>query len=59
MFRQDAIYKQRSRDTAWYSIIDSEWPAARDAFEAWLAPDNFDGDGRQRRALAELRRRAA
>ena len=59
VFRQDAIYKQRSRDTAWYSIIDSEWPAARDAFEAWLAPDNFDGDGRQRRALAELRRRAA
>lgn len=59
VFRQDAIYKQRSRDTAWYSIIDAEWPSARDAFETWLSPANFDDEGRQRRSLADLRRAAA
>lgn len=55
-FRQAIVYKDRSRDTAWYSIIDSEWPTVRAAFEAWLAPDNFDANGRQRRSLAHLRR---
>jgi hypothetical protein len=49
------IIKGRSRDTAWYSMIDTEWPRCRSAFEAWLAPDNFDADGRQRRRLADIR----
>ena len=55
-FRQAIVYKGRSRDTAWYSIIDREWPAIRDAFEAWLDPDNFDAAGIQRRSLADIRR---
>ena len=49
------VVKDRNRDTAWYSIIDGEWPARRAAFEAWLSPENFDPAGRQRRSLAELR----
>ena len=55
VFRQAMVYKGRSRDTAWFSIVDGEWPALRAAFDAWLAADNFDAQGRQRRALAELR----
>jgi RimJ/RimL family protein N-acetyltransferase len=55
IFRQHMITKGRNRDTAWYSIIDSEWPSRREAFEAWLAPGNFDEEGRQRRSLAEYR----
>ena len=54
-FRQAMVYKGRSRDTAWFSIVDGEWPAVRAAFEAWLAPANFDAQGQQRRTLAELR----
>lgn len=54
-FRRAIIYKGRSRDTAWYSIIDEEWPRVRLAFETWLAPGNFDGNGRQRRSLSALR----
>ena len=45
VFRQHMIVKGRNRDTAWYSMLDSEWPARRDAFEQWLAPDNFDAAG--------------
>ena len=56
IFRQAIVVKGRSRDTAWFSIIDSEWPHVRAAFEAWLSPDNFEADGTQRRALADLRR---
>ncbi len=56
VFRQHLVIKGRNRDTAWYSLLDREWPAARAAFEAWLAPENFDADGRQRRPLAALRR---
>jgi hypothetical protein len=52
--RQATVYKGRSRDTAWYSIIDSEWPALRGAFEAWLDPGNFDSAGRQRSRLSDL-----
>jgi hypothetical protein len=48
------IVKGRNRDTAWYSIVDSEWPAVKAAFEAWLNPGNFDADGGQRVSLAEL-----
>lgn len=51
-FRQATVYKGRNRDTAWYSIIDREWPAIDKAFQAWLAPDNFDGAGGQRQPLA-------
>lgn len=50
-FRQSTVYKGRSRDTCWFSIIDLEWPLNEQAFQAWLAPDNFDSDGRQRSAL--------
>ena len=46
-FRQATISKGRNRDTAWYSIIDKEWPSIRAAHEAWLDPANFDADGRQ------------
>ncbi len=52
LFRQATIYKRRNRDTAWYSMLDREWPAAKAAFEAWLEAGNFDADGRQRSSLA-------
>lgn len=55
VFRQHMVVKGRNRDTAWFSLLDREWPAARAAFRAWLAPENFDAEGRQRRALAALR----
>lgn len=55
IFRQATVYKGRSRDTAWFSVIDDEWPRLRRAFEAWLEPSNFDEDGRQRRRLSDLR----
>ncbi|WP_299571125.1 GNAT family protein [uncultured Williamsia sp.] len=50
-FRQAVVYKGRTRDTAWFSILDSEWPDIRTAFETWLDPANFDADGRQRAPL--------
>ena len=53
-FRQALVVKGRNRDTAWYSIIDSEWPAIHSAFETWLAAANFDDNGRQLRRLADL-----
>jgi hypothetical protein len=55
IFRQAVVYKGRNRDTAWYSIIDREWPAIRAAFERWLDPANFDGEGRQRHRLEAVR----
>lgn len=55
VFRQHMVIKDRNRDTAWFSIIDSEWPSRRAAFEQWLAPSNFDLAGQQRRTLAEVR----
>jgi RimJ/RimL family protein N-acetyltransferase len=54
IFRQAVVYKGRSRDTAWYAIIDTEWPALRAAFKLWLEPPNFDADGRQRARLSNL-----
>jgi RimJ/RimL family protein N-acetyltransferase len=54
VFEQHMVVKDRSRDTAWYAITDRRWPAIRAAFEAWLAPENFDSDGRQQRTLQEL-----
>ena len=53
--RQATIYKGRNRDTAWYSILDREWPRVRDALEAWLHPQNFDAEGEQRAPLGLLR----
>jgi RimJ/RimL family protein N-acetyltransferase len=55
IFRQHMVVKGRNRDTAWYSITDEEWPSRRAAFEAWLAHDNFDAEGMQRRSLADIR----
>jgi len=55
VFRQHMVIKGENRDTAWYSLLDGEWPAAKGAFEAWLRPENFDAEGRQLRSLAELR----
>lgn len=53
-FRQHMIVKGRNRDTAWFAMLDSEWPARKRAFEAWLAEENFDAEGRQIRALREF-----
>jgi len=55
IFRQAIVYKGRSRDTAWFSIIDGEWPTLKTAFERWLDPANFDESGRPRRRLSEFR----
>jgi RimJ/RimL family protein N-acetyltransferase len=54
IFRQAVVYKGRNRDTAWFSIIDREWPALRSAYERWFAADNLDAQGRQRRSLGAL-----
>lgn len=54
IFRQALVYKGRNRDTAWYSMLDREWPALRGAYETWLAPANFDADSRQRQSLSAL-----
>ena len=55
IFRQHMVQKGKNRDTAWYSVIDSEWPALKVAYEAWLSPDNFDADGTQIKRLEEFR----
>ena len=55
VFRQHMVVKGRNRDSAWFSVIDGEWPAVRAAFESWLAAGNFDADGGQRRPLAAIR----
>lgn len=52
VFRQDMIIKGESRDTAWFSILDGEWPALRAEYERWLSPDNFDDAGQQKTRLA-------
>lgn len=54
LFRQHMVNRKRNRDTAWFSIIDSEWPALNAAFSKWLAPQNFDAAGRQRVSLSSL-----
>ena len=53
-FRQALVYKGRNRDTAWFSIIDSEWPPIRTAMETWLNPANFDENGQQRHSLSHF-----
>jgi RimJ/RimL family protein N-acetyltransferase len=59
VFRQHMIVKDRNRDTAWFAMLDGEWPARRAAFEQWLAPENFDLSGRQRVSLSTLNRQEA
>jgi RimJ/RimL family protein N-acetyltransferase len=54
IFRQHMIVKGRNRDTAWFSMLDSEWPQLQSNFEQWLAPSNFDPAGRQRLSLSHL-----
>ena len=54
VFRQATVYRNRNRDTAWFSIIDSEWPQLNAAFTHWLSPANFDSDGTQRTSLRQL-----
>lgn len=56
VFRQATVVKGRNRDTAWFAMIDAEWPALKEAFEAWLSPANFDADGQQREKLGDLTR---
>lgn len=55
IFRQHMVVKDRNRDTAWFALLDHEWPARKAAFEAWLAPENFDSTGRQKASLTALR----
>jgi RimJ/RimL family protein N-acetyltransferase len=55
VFRQHLVVKGENRDTAWYSIIDKEWPGLKQAYMEWLDPANFDGEGRQKRRLEEFR----
>ena len=54
VFEQALVYKGRNRDTAWYSLLDRDWPAVERGFKAWLAPGNFGSDGLQLQRLAEL-----
>ena len=54
VFRQHMIVKGRNRDTAWFAMLDHEWPARKSAYEAWLWPGNFDDQGAQRTRLSEL-----
>lgn len=56
IFRQHMVAKGANRDTAWYSIIDKEWPALKKAYEGWLDPDNFDRDGAQKKRLEDFRK---
>ena len=50
-FRQAVVVKGRNRDTAWFSVIDGEWPALKERFTRWLDPSNFDAEGRQLQRL--------
>ncbi|MBI1245609.1 MAG: GNAT family N-acetyltransferase [Alphaproteobacteria bacterium] len=59
LFRQHMIVKGRNRDTAWFSMLDREWPSRKAAFENWLDPSNFDAGGRQKRPLGALMADAA
>jgi RimJ/RimL family protein N-acetyltransferase len=57
-FRQHMVVKGQNRDTAWFAILDVEWPSVRKAFEQWLEPANFDHEGKQKIRLEDLRRRS-
>ena len=54
IFYNHMIFKGRNRDTAWYSILDGEWPEVHEIMERWLAPSNFDQDGKAKTSLAAL-----
>jgi RimJ/RimL family protein N-acetyltransferase len=54
IFRQHRIVKNRNRDTAWFSMLDSDWPARKATFERWLAPENFGADGKQKLSLGAI-----
>jgi RimJ/RimL family protein N-acetyltransferase len=58
IFRQATVVKGRNRDTAWFAIIDAEWPKLREAFQQWLNPSNFDDSGQQRIRLSALTKKA-
>lgn len=55
LFKQATMYKGRNRDTAWFSILDTDWPPLKAMFEAWLQADNFDAQGKQRKRLQDCR----
>jgi RimJ/RimL family protein N-acetyltransferase len=55
VFRQHMVVKGHNRDSAWFAMLDGEWPVIREAYERWLDPANFDGHGRQKARLADLR----
>lgn len=55
IFRNHYIVKGRSRDSAWFSILDTEWPVIQNAFQQWLHPDNFDQNGQQKQGLVDIR----
>jgi RimJ/RimL family protein N-acetyltransferase len=57
VFRQHLIVKGRNRDTAWFSMLDSEWPVRKAAFERWLSAENFDTAGQQKASLSDLMKR--
>lgn len=57
-FRQNMVVHDRNRDTAWFSLLDAEWPDCKAALEAWLSPENFDEQGQQRQSLESLRNQA-
>ena len=54
VFRQHMVYKGRNRDTAWFAVIDKDWPALQAAYQRWLAAENFDAEGRQLSRLSDL-----
>ena len=58
IFRQHVVHKGRNRDTAWFAIVDREWPTLKRAYAAWLDAKNFDGEGKQRLRLSDLTREA-
>lgn len=53
-FRQALVYKERNRDTAWFSLLDHEWPDRKHALENWLKDSNFDGQGQQKQPLSSF-----
>jgi RimJ/RimL family protein N-acetyltransferase len=53
-FRQMSVVKGHNRDTAWFSLLDREWPAVKKAFQTWLDPKNFDDQGNQKQSLSRL-----
>lgn len=57
LFRQATVAKGRNRDSAQFAVMDKDWPALKEAFAAWLDPDNFDAEGKQKRRLSELTKR--